>query len=127
MSKLDDSIENVAYILDSLMVLRNIYESGCCNDCKIAKTCEYAPKVGQLVRYNCPFYERREEMINDNIRPINPTNFRFPTKTEMAISETLKLCGISGEDASMMFIEVMKKLGKSDEIPPCCRGLAEKK
>jgi len=61
MSKLDDSIANVAYILDSLMALRNIYESGCCNDCTIAKTCKYAPKVGQLVRYNCPFYERREE------------------------------------------------------------------
>jgi hypothetical protein len=65
-------------------------------------------------------------MINDNIHPIDPTGFRIPTETEDAISETLKLCGISGEDASMMFIEVMKKLGKSDEIPACCRGLAEK-
>jgi len=61
MSKLDDSIASVAYILDSLMALRNIYESGCCNDCTIKKICRYAPKVGQLVRYNCPFYERREE------------------------------------------------------------------
>lgn len=64
-------------------------------------------------------------MINDNIRPIDPTGFRILTETEDAISETLKLCGVSGEDASMMFIEVMKKLGKSDEIPACCRGLAE--
>ena len=60
-------------------------------------------------------------MINDNIHPIDPTSFRIPTKTEDAISETLKLCGISGEDASMFTIEVMKKLGKSDEIPACCR------
>lgn len=66
-------------------------------------------------------------MINDNIHPIDPTGFRFPTETEMAISETLKLCGISGEDASMMFIEVMKKLGKSDDIPACCRCLEEKR
>ena len=66
-------------------------------------------------------------MINDNIHPIDPTGFRFPTETEMAIDETLKLCGISGEDASMIAIEVMKKLGKSDEIPACCRGLAERR
>ena len=66
-------------------------------------------------------------MINEKIVPISPYGFRFPTETEMAIDETLKLCGISGEDASMMFIEVMKKLGKSDEIPACCRGLAKEK
>ena len=65
-------------------------------------------------------------MINEKIVPISPYGFRFPTETEMAISETLKLCGISGEDASMMFIEVMKKLGKSDEIPACFRGLEDK-
>ena len=65
-------------------------------------------------------------MINDNIYPINPTGFKIPTETENAISETLKLCSISGEDASMMFIEVMKKLGKSDEIPGCCKCLEDK-
>ena len=61
-------------------------------------------------------------MINEKIVPISPYGFRFPTETEMAIDETLKLCGISGEDASMIAIEVMKKLGKSNEIPACCRG-----
>lgn len=66
-------------------------------------------------------------MINEKIVPISLYGFRFPTETEMAIDETLKLCGISGEDASMIAIEVMKKLGKSDEIPVCCRGLAEEK
>ena len=25
------------------------------------KTCEYIPKVGQLVRYNCPFYKQEKE------------------------------------------------------------------
>ena len=68
-------------------------------------------------------------MINDIIRPrpIDPTGFRVPTETEMAIDETLKLCGISGEDASMMFIEIMKKLGKSDNIPACCRSRTERR
>lgn len=62
-------------------------------------------------------------MINEKIVPVSSYGFRFPTETEMAIDETLKLCGISGEDASMIAIEVMKKLCKSDEIPACCRGL----
>lgn len=66
-------------------------------------------------------------MINDNIHPIDPTGFRIPTETEVAISETLKLCGISGEDASMIFMEVMKKLGKRYEIPAGCRGQAERR
>jgi hypothetical protein len=64
-------------------------------------------------------------MINEKIVPISPYGFRFPTEIEMAIDETLKLCGISGEDASMIAIEVMKKLGKSDATPACCKGLAE--
>ena len=66
-------------------------------------------------------------MINEKIVPISPYGFRFPTETEMAISETLKLCGISGEDASMMFIEVMKKLGKNDNFSTCCRSRDESK
>lgn len=60
-SKIDKSIADVAYILDSLMALRKIYESGNCNDCVIKNSCKYAPKPGQLVRYNCPFYVERKE------------------------------------------------------------------
>ena len=36
-------------------------------------------------------------MINEKIVPISPYGFRFPTETEMAIDETLNLCGISVE------------------------------
>ncbi len=61
MSRLDEAIADVAYILDSLRALRNIYGTGCCNDCKNIKACKYVPKAGQMVRYNCPFYRRREE------------------------------------------------------------------
>jgi len=61
MSKLDDAISNTAYILDSLMALRNIQECGCCNNCGIAKICKVKPKVGQIVRYNCPLYAEQEE------------------------------------------------------------------
>ena len=60
MSRLDDTISDIAYILDALMAYRNIVDSGDCNRCGKEKTCEYAPKLGQLVRYNCPFYKRME-------------------------------------------------------------------
>lgn len=60
-NRLDKAIGDVAYIIDSLMALRRIYETGCCNNCKRKKECGYAPKIGQMVRYNCPFYERTKE------------------------------------------------------------------
>lgn len=66
-------------------------------------------------------------MINDKITPVSPDGFRVPTETELAIDETLKLCGVSGEDASMLFIEVMKRLRKDNEIPNCCRDRREDK
>lgn len=61
MSKLDRAISDVAYILDTLKAYRNIEETGCCNNCTKRIKCEYAPKAGQMVRYNCPFYERKLE------------------------------------------------------------------
>lgn len=60
MSRLDEAISNVAYILDTLIAYRNISNTGCCNDCGKVKGCEYAPKLGQIVRYNCPFYVRKD-------------------------------------------------------------------
>ena len=59
MSRLDDTIANVAYILDILMAYRNIAETGNCNTCK-NKDCQWKPKLGQLVRYNCPHYKAEE-------------------------------------------------------------------
>ena len=61
MSRLDDTISDVAYILDTLMAYRNIVDSGGCNSCGKKKNCEYVPKPGQLVRYNCPFYKREKD------------------------------------------------------------------
>lgn len=58
--RIDLVIAGQAYILDALRAYRDIIDSGCCNSCGSKKNCEYAPKPGQLVRYNCPFYERKE-------------------------------------------------------------------
>lgn len=56
MSRLDDAISQTAYVLDCLMTLRNIHDSGSCNDCGSIRVCQCKPKTGQQVRYNCPFW-----------------------------------------------------------------------
>ena len=60
MSRIDDVIADQAYILDCLIALRNICRTGNCNECD-QQTCEYMPVPGQQVRYNCPFFKRKEE------------------------------------------------------------------
>ena len=59
MSRLDDAISETAYVLDTLIAYRRIVQSGDCNSCAVNKKCEYAPELGELVRYNCPFYKGR--------------------------------------------------------------------
>ena len=59
MSRLDEVIKTVGYILDTLIAYRNIISTGCCNECNERENCGFAPKPGQLVRYNCPLFERR--------------------------------------------------------------------
>ena len=61
MSRLDNTISEIAYILGALMAYRQIEESGSCNDCASLKGCRYAPEAGTLVRHNCPFYERKDD------------------------------------------------------------------
>lgn len=58
MDRLDKTISQVAFILDSLKTLRDIYNSGSCNDCQHKKYCNDVPRLGQQVRYNCPYYAR---------------------------------------------------------------------
>lgn len=62
MDKLDNAIANTAYILDCLRALKDILETGDCNNCGTDCVCK--PKAGQMVRYNCPFYMKQGK--NDN-------------------------------------------------------------
>ena len=48
------------YLYDCLSALKNIHETGDCNNCT-HKNCGYLPEVGQMVRYNCPFYQKEGE------------------------------------------------------------------
>ena len=47
-----------------LKALKEIWDSGDCNDCLHQKNCTIRPKLGQLVRFNCYQYER-EVRAND--------------------------------------------------------------
>ena len=58
---LDEVISNIAYVLDSLTLLRRMQQTGDCNTCR-NKSCGYIPKPGQLVRYNCPFYKAESKV-----------------------------------------------------------------
>ena len=60
MSRLDNTISTVAYILDTLIAYRNITALGNCNNCAERKQCQYVPELGEQVRYNCPFYKGKE-------------------------------------------------------------------
>ena len=66
MTKIDQLISQAYYQADSLRLLKNILESGDCNTCKKRLTCKYCPEWGQMVRYNCPFFERSAEKKNEN-------------------------------------------------------------
>lgn len=64
MSRLDDAISNVAYILDSLMTLRSIYRTGHhCNDCG-NRDCGYDSDLGQQIRLNCPLWRAKDEQAD---------------------------------------------------------------
>ena len=66
MSNLDKEIATVSHILDSLIALRNILKTGSCNECAVRKGCGYQPKLGELVRYNCPFYVGKNKARKDD-------------------------------------------------------------
>lgn len=46
------------YLYECLSALKNIQDSGDCNVCSSRKNCQYTPTLGQMVRYNCPFYKK---------------------------------------------------------------------
>ena len=60
MDKLDKAIVDVACILDSLIAFRDIAKTGNCGTCNDME-CKYRPEPGQVVVFNCPFYEEGEQ------------------------------------------------------------------
>lgn len=60
MNRLDATIADVAYILDTLIAYRNIAQTGNCNNCGY-RHCPHAPKLGETVRYNCYQWRKKDE------------------------------------------------------------------
>lgn len=44
------------YLADAITMINEIAEMNNCNICGKRKTCEYCPRLGKNVRYNCPLY-----------------------------------------------------------------------
>ena len=55
--KLDEIMHDMNYALECLKVYRDITMTGNCNICKSKSDCKYKPKLGELIRFNCPLYK----------------------------------------------------------------------
>ena len=58
LKKIDSCLECASehrQLAEWLKTLKEIWDSGDCNDCRNGQ-CEWKPKLGQLVRFNCPHY-----------------------------------------------------------------------
>ena len=56
-----ESASDEWFLVDCLSALRNIMQCGDCNICADQKTCKYAPRPGEMVRYNCPFFRKGDQ------------------------------------------------------------------
>lgn len=46
---------------DRLKLLKEIVDSGSCNDCGYSSKCYSRPRPGQIIRFNCPMYRRERK------------------------------------------------------------------
>ncbi len=56
--KKDELINIIGYMFQCLTDYKSILESGDCNTCAVSSECKYKPRLGELVRFNCMFYEK---------------------------------------------------------------------
>ncbi|MBQ1293897.1 MAG: hypothetical protein IIY21_07640 [Clostridiales bacterium] len=64
---LDETISHIKSIKSDIWMLHEIMSLPNCNDCK-NKDCEYKPKWGEHIRYNCPLHnaDRKTEQTDCN-------------------------------------------------------------
>lgn len=58
-----ESADEHRQLAEWLKALKEIWDSGDCNDCLHSKNCTIRPKLGQMVRYNC--YQHEREVKSD--------------------------------------------------------------
>ncbi|MBQ6499844.1 MAG: hypothetical protein IJI87_00470 [Mogibacterium sp.] len=66
MSRHDRDLKELARMLISISDLAQyalrVQSYDDCNTCGIIKECDYAPKVGEMVRINCPLWKSESEV-----------------------------------------------------------------
>ena len=69
---LDEIISHIQSVKSDMWMLREIISLPNCNDCK-NKDCEYKPKWGEHIRYNCPLHlaEADRKTENSSEKPNN--------------------------------------------------------
>ena len=55
-----ESVSEYRKLIDYLKLLKRILDSGDCNVCAIRECCNVVPELGEMVRYNCPMFVRKE-------------------------------------------------------------------
>ena len=66
---LDETISHIKSVKSDIWMLHEIMSLPNCNDCK-NKDCEYKPKWGEHIRYNCPLHTDRKTE-NSSEKPNN--------------------------------------------------------
>lgn len=79
-----------------LKLLKNITESGNCNGCKVSN-CEYRPKLGLLVRYNCPFYTTEQ---GQKLKPLFCEECGITETHPMYMQKYCRYCGAKIKEVS---------------------------
>lgn len=67
---LDETISHIKSIKSDIWMLHEIMSLPNCNDCK-NKDCEYKPKWGEHIRYNCPLHNADRKTDNSSEKPNN--------------------------------------------------------
>ena len=55
--KQDSLYMALRFLEDCMNFYRNMHDLPTCNECAKQKDCEYVPRWGERVRYNCPHYK----------------------------------------------------------------------
>jgi hypothetical protein len=76
---LNEIISHIKSVKSDIWLLHEIMSLPNCNDCK-NKDCEYKPKWGEHIRYNCPLHNADRKIENNSEKPNNLSE--IPTGSE---------------------------------------------
>ena len=57
--------KTLIYLADVLLLAETIENMNSCNNCAVRRKCEYCPRPGKNVRYNCPLWKDGDCTLSD--------------------------------------------------------------